>query len=302
MAFNPQHFGLYFTAEHVRAAQRAQKRAPVDVAFALLRASEQDGVNQAQWLALRWRFADDAAAGVAGAAHLLRLLDDGFEAEANDLDALQATLTLLHAFEMLRDHPALDAARCFAAFEARLDHLDHAAPEPTYLETLWRALLHVAGGVVLERAALFEQGAAVFRQVIETDIHPQGYILKAVDGGDGGSLYRQLMAVKALVLMAEAASHVGVTLWNHELRGVSAMTAVMYPVYYFFRPEEWKWDFKIDTGLFKQHGGCFEIAYRHNPLPDLKLLLDELRPVYDPAGGGLTTLTHGAKRGWLPFA
>lgn len=301
--FNPQHFGLYFSVEHTRTARQQAKRAFIETAFDRLRTIEYEGARGVQWLGLRFRFDDDTHAGEQGAARLLGLMDGEINADVPYLDAVHETLILLQSVEMLRDHPALNphVGRCLDALWNRIAQLDAHEIELTYVEGLWRGLLYLAGGIVLEREPIFAHGVEVYRAAVEQDIHPQGYIARAVEGGDGGSLHRQLLALSALVLMAEAASHAGVNLWTHELRGVSAMTAVMYPVYYFFRPDNWKWDTTADTALFRQYGGAFEIAHRHNPLPDLKLLLNELRPVCDPLAGGLPTLTHGAKRGWFPF-
>ena len=52
--------------------------------------------------------------------------------------------------------------------------------------------------------------------------------------------------------------------------------------------------------LFRRYGGYLEILNRRTGFKDLKPLLEDLRPIYDPRGGGLTTLSHGVpvkKRG-----
>ncbi len=45
--------------------------------------------------------------------------------------------------------------------------------------------------------------------------------------------------------------------------------------------------------LFRRYGGYLEMVNRRTGYKDLKPLLEDLRPIYDPHGGGLTTLTHG---------
>jgi hypothetical protein len=114
-------------------------------------------------------------------------------------------------------------------------------------------------------------------------------------------LLRQVLVVEALTLMAEAAEHVGVDLWGYSFRGVSVMTAFSYIMYYYFFPDKWRWDVNITNEPFREYGGFLELVNYHAYPKDLKPLLDDLRPIYDPPGGGLTTLSHGIvrKRGGL---
>ena len=46
------------------------------------------------------------------------------------------------------------------------------------------------------------------------------------------------------------------------------------------------------TPLYRQHSGIWEMVARHSDHRLLKGLLADLRPVFDPTGGALTTLTH----------
>jgi hypothetical protein len=189
-------------------------------------------------------------------------------------------------------------------FTARVSTLENSPDKDTHTEMVWMALLNFAAGVVLEDEALLHKGIEVFKRSVTEDIRPQGFIPKAVDGKDGGSLYRQILSASALVLMAEAATHAGVDLWDFAVRGVSVVTGAMYPIYYFYTPERWRWDEGISTeeaqNLFRQYGGYLEMLYRRTRHKDLKPLLQDLRPIYDVRAGGLTTLSHGAvemKRG-----
>jgi hypothetical protein len=126
-----------------------------------------------------------------------------------------------------------------------------------------------------------------------------------VEAGDKRGFFRQLLTAQALVLMAEAAQHVGVDLWGYESRGVSAVTAASYLIFYYYYPQKWRWDKDLVEDdvqpLLRRHAGFLEMVYRRRPLRDFQVLLKALRPVYDVWGGGLTTLTHGAplRRGWL---
>jgi hypothetical protein len=46
--------------------------------------------------------------------------------------------------------------------------------------------------------------------------------------------------------------------------------------------------------LFREHAGFLEIIAEHYkpPLKAIQMIHDDLRPIFDPFGGGLTTLTH----------
>jgi hypothetical protein len=169
----------------------------------------------------------------------------------------------------------------------------------------WRGLYTLCAGVVLEDRELIEHAAAHFRHIINHEIHPQGYAAKLTDPRDEGSLARQLLCTQALVLTAEAGAHVGLDLWQHQARGVSVMTAAYYPIYYFYHPHKWKWNANLTTDivqpLYRRHAGLWEMVYARAQNRDVKVLLDDLRPIYDWDGGGPTTLTHGVakKRGWF---
>jgi hypothetical protein len=261
-----------------------------------------DELTAIQWAGLRFRF-DDAAADGETAISALQSVNALSPVEsAGYLNTAAETLALAQCFELLRDHPTfpLEIQTAFLeAFYARVEHLNNTPDQQHITETLWLAALNVAAGVVLEREDVFELGAAVYRQTIDEAVHPEGYIPAAVEGEDGLGLQNQIMAVQALVLAAEAAHQAGVDLWAHEKRGVSVLTAATYPLYYYFYPEQWRWDDGLEpdyaVSLFRQHSGFLEIVNcRYDrPLKAVQLILEDIRPVYDLYGGGLTTLSHG---------
>jgi hypothetical protein len=299
MPFTPQHFGLYFSPLHVEQARKARRTPPTSTAWELLLEREQAGVQEAQWCALRYRFDDDKTAGRSAIELLLRAAEAPLNPDMTYMHALTEMLTAAHTFEMVRDHSSFTVTGLAAwrdAFRARVGQIDTLAYERSYVEGLWTALLKLVAGIVLEDETPFTAGVEAFQQAVREDIHPQGHIQRAVEGEDGGSLYRQLLATEALVLMAEAAVHAGVNLWQYSFRGVSVTTACAYPLYYYYMPEKWRWDAGLTEAtvrrLFQQHGGYLEMVNRRVQFHDLQPILDDLRPIYDAAGGGLTTLTH----------
>lgn len=292
-----EHYGLFFTAEHVQQAGRDRDREPLKAAWSFLNGQEQGGALSAlQWDALRYRLNDDSAAAEQA---VKRLPDLGFDDTGAPFDRMAIMLAQAQAFEMLRDFPAFDQpeqAYWLDAFAARLADVNGAVDRLAPVERIWLGTLNIAGGIVLEREDWFEAGADRYRQTISEAVRPEGYLPDAVDGKDGGSLFRQLAAVKALVLSAEMAAHVGVDLWDFAARGVSVMTACAYLFFYYYYPEKWRWDTLAESEpsrLFREHGGFLEMVNRRARPKDLKLMLDELRPIHDVTGGGLTTLTHG---------
>jgi hypothetical protein len=201
---------------------------------------------------------------------------------------------------MLRDHPAwLPGAQqnWISLFADRVNTLAASPYKDTQVENLWMAALVMTSGILLERDDVFNIGVDAFKRIVDDEISPRGHIPKAVEGKDGGSLYRQILTSAALVLMAEAAAHCGVNLWEYNNRGVSVTTAAVYPIYYFYTPDRWTWDEGITQDeaqmLFRRYGGYLEMLNHQTGFKDLKPLLEDLRPIYDSTGGGLTTLSHG---------
>lgn len=308
--FQPQHTGLYFGAEHIQQARRQKERPPVKEAWSLFDSLQSQDIFSGLILSgLRYRFAGDLDAGRVAAIGLQEWdWQPGGTEQAASWDDLVATVILMHAFEMARDHPAFnDMAR--HDWLARLAEVVAALNENVlegagYVERLWLGLLNTVAGVVLEDEAAFQRGVETYRRAVREDITPDGYITQAVQGGGDTAFLRQLLVVKALVLMAEAGTLAGEDLWQYTVRGVSVTTAAVYLNYYYYFPDKWRWDGgKVPdvSGLLRQHGGYLEILNSRIHPKDIETILYDLRPFFDVSGGGLTTLTHGAvqRRGWF---
>lgn len=297
------HCGLYAAPAHIQQARQAREREPFQDAWVRLTAQASPAWDHELIVnALRYRFDGQPQSGELA---LIALQNGvGLDAGQNRLDALMAAVTLAQAYELVRDHPAFpaDAQSAWRArFARRADHLS-AATDEALTEYAWNGLLQISSAVVLEDDARFEAGAQIYRQIIQNDIRPEGYLPRAVEGGDSGSLERQLLSVAALVLMAEAAEQVGVDLWSYAWRGISVITAASYCIYYYYYPDQWRWGSVSEAesnATYKTKGGFLEMVNRRARPKDLQYLLKDLRPFFHPAIGGLTTLTHGvaAKKG-----
>lgn len=300
--FDPLHYGLFFSPQQAQRARQHERRVPLREAWARLRGpAPTDPLARAQWAGLRYRLEDDPAP----AAPLLSTLADlphrrdslpGYPDSAPALVAAQCV-------ELLRDHPELPPATLNAALDAlaqRAAELDSLPADAPPLEALWRMAFNAGAGVALADEARLQAAAAAYRQTVDRHIHPEGYLPGLVAGEDHASLERQLMATQALTLTAEIAEHAGLDLWRYHLRGVSALTAVTYPLYYYFYPEKWPWSgdesLSLETTqpLFQARAGYLEMAANRyeRPLRAIQMILDESRPVVDVLGGGLPTLTH----------
>jgi hypothetical protein len=309
--FQPIHCGLFFTDEHIQQARDQRDAEPFRAAWAVLRQRRQvDLLPLVQWQGLLYRFDDDADAGV----RAVRILqqDDLMPANpANGLELAAAALTQAQCFEMVRDHPEFtQPGEWMQRFRAIVDDLNRAAGDWLYSEQVWLNALNLAAGIVLEDEAMFAQAVDVFKEIIRHDVHPDGYIRKAMQGQKHESLMRMLLTAQALLLTAEMASHAGEDLWAFNERRVSALTPMPYLLYYYYYPEKWRWDAETEDdtvpeegesrieieaaqALYKRHAGMWEIAQLQSWSRDRQVLLDEIRPVYDLWGGGLVTLTHG---------
>lgn len=306
------HCGLYFTQQQVITARKETRRAPFQQAWERLDApisAQAAPLEQALIHALRWRFHENATEGEAA----VRLYHTTAQAPLDDTSLLDGSMyitALAQLYELVRDHP--NAAQVSSAdgptlFTQRAQQVESAleADDPqgmAYLERIWAALLVLVTGIVTENDDFCQRAASVYRHIIDHDIRPAGFIPQVVDGRDGGSLLRMLIALKGLVLMAEAAHHGaqrgGLDLWTYNNRGVSLTTAALYPLYYYYYPEKWQWDDELDPGAvkadFSVHAGYLEPLNRHigRPTRAIDLILSEIRPIFDPYGGGLLTLSH----------
>jgi hypothetical protein len=298
MMFSPQHYGLFLGLDHIAQARSHATREPFQAAFEASKRPIMGWAASVQNKALRYRFAEDQSAGLDAVMALGRDFTGDLPVNAPYLLAVAETIMTAHAFEMVRDHPMnrdVLKTQFLSTFGSRVSLLADVSHELSYVESLWRGLLMLAAGVVLEHETIFEEGVTIFHHAVKYDINPRGYI-EPVLGGTPGSMERSVQAVSALVLMAEAAAQANVKLWHYEVRGVSVMTAAMYPVYYFYVTDKWTWETispdEVQT-IFRRHGGYLEMVNRRAQPRDFKPVLDDLRPIYDPWAGGWTTLTHG---------
>jgi hypothetical protein len=297
---NFQHFGLYFTPQHVQNARKHRDSEPFLSAWAYLeqRVVHSGSLAAVQWNGLRFRFDDDAQAGEQAVIDLQDGVGLDIDGSLSDFDALSGGITLAQCFGLVRDHPAWSTgaqSSWLERFTGLADFLNRQPEGMSLVEQVWTGLLNVAAAVVLEDETRLEAGAHIYRLTIDNEIRPEGYLPHAVAGEDGGSLWRQLYIVAGLVLTAEAASHVGLDLWGYTSRGISVITAASYLIYYYYYPDQWRWDSLIEADtkqLFKEQGAFLEMLNDHARPADLKLLLDELRPLYSPLTGSLTTLSH----------
>lgn len=290
-----QHFGLYFTGEETENARKNASQEPFANAWTRLRDFHPlDVLTLTQLNGLRYRLENDMAAGD----RALELLPQIKLDDTSSITAIASTVTLAQCMELVRDHEHFDPTG-FDTFAARVEQLNEMQPA-AHFEQLWLNLLNLVAGIVLERVEWFDRAVEVFKETIRSEVHPEGYISRDVQYKDSTSaLYRMLLSAQALILTAEAATHAGENLWAFEHRSVSAMTPTPYLLYYYYYPEKWRWDAGLQTEdvkvLYRSHAGFWEMAQRRTPSRDRKILLDELRPIYDTWGGGLTTLTHAGE-------
>jgi len=291
MNFN--HCGLYFDEQRVHYIHKHNKRPPLDAAWShLFSATPQDNLSRLQTLAFQYRLNADIDSGIEAVKMLPR-----FDIKM----PLHDQVVLLQCYELLREHPQQPEV-----WSDDLHIIDEIDKGDDFINQLWRAVVMMAAGIVLEDEGRVASCAAFYKSVISDEIHPEGYLPKAVENyEEQTSLTRQLQAVQALVLMAEMADQIGLNLWGYDVRAVSVLTAVTYPLYYYFYPENWSWNgeqWKPSDGvpeeeakaIFRDHAGFLEISNRRfdRPLKAIKLILDDLRPVHDLYCGGYTTLTH----------
>lgn len=322
-AFNPPHCGLIFTDEHIKTARAHNDKPPFAPAWALLDTLEApDDITAGLIAGWHYRLKGDVEAGERGADRLTDSLPNIPQAES-PVVRYRAFFALSQMLELLRDVPTM--ARSGGMWMMTYRDFLHDLPAPPAddrIETAWHGVAQMAAGVVLEDQALFNAAVAVFKATIDEEIHPEGYFRTAVKvDPEARSLANQILGVQALVLLAEMASCAGVDLWRYENRGVSVITAATYSLYYYFYPEQWRWHggdnnnagkgvpMDVAKPLFQESAGFVEIiAGRYpKPLRAATMILRDLRPIFDPYGGGLVTLTHAQpepetrRRRWFFF-
>lgn len=299
--------GLFHSAEQLALARANLKQEPVASATRLLEAGDEDPLTAAHLAALRYQiFADDGAAETA--INLLGKADLTL-GETVDQARCKSLLGWLSVAAMLREHSNWGALRTEILPPLVSDPADMTGASDL-LDQLWQGALQLAAGIVLERESWKQLGDSAYRRAVDHVIHPEGFLRGIVDAeGSAGTFAEQVSGACALVIMAEMAAHVGSDLWSYDNRGVSPVTATTYLLYYYFYPENWRWCDGLtadDTAdVMRNEGAFIEIVNRRHPLRGVEPLLDELRPLFCPTGGGLTTLTHALappkKRRWRLF-
>lgn len=208
---------------------------------------------------------------------------------------------LLHGLSLVRAH--VDDAvwtENAAATAEDINALLHLLASADYTSSVIGHALGFAAGAVFDSPAHIDAATASVRAMIDDgEIRPQGHIAGAVEADRSSKLSafaRQVLCTKAVVLTAEMAAAQGIDLWGYNVRGVSASTAAMFPIYFFYTVKKWKFDAELTTDetqrVLRAHGGWIEMAARKLDHKDLYTLLADLRPVWDATGGGMTTLTH----------
>lgn len=320
MTFQTNHVGLYFAQSDIDNAQsQREKEEDLKVAWQWLLASDgrllkerkpiqknaepiqvvKQALTASETLiqdAFRYRFADDTKAGQSAVKRLQA--EFALADQATLLETIQYVLLLAHAFEMLRDLIPNTATwlQSFADFTGSL--LD-AYERASYQEKLWLMTLSVVSGVVLDDSKRFDAGVALFKEVIDTGVHPEGYFkLLVVNATDKESAFKDMvLACAALTLAAEAATQAGENLWQYEKRDVGLNTSVTYLVYYYFYPDKWRWgegemSDEYTQAIFTDIGAWLEISTRRVNPRGVELLLEDQRPFFNAYMGGLTTLSH----------
>lgn len=307
-----EHYGLYFSEAQVMTARNQAKHPPFKQAWERLDTpvdASADPLEQAMIHALRWRFYKLIGEGETAVGLYHRAAGQPLD-DASLLDRCIYTTALAQLFELVRDHPLAEAIPSSESVHLLLERAsevetvtqDADVQGIAYLERIWAALVMMSAGVVGEDAERRERAADVYHHIIDHDIRPAGFIPQIVDGKDGGSLLRTLIALKGLTLLAEASQYSGLDLWSYSNRGVSLVTTALYPLYYYFYPEKWKWDSDLDPETvkadFRAHASYLEPLNHHigRPTKAIDLILNEIRPIYNPYGGGLLTLSHGVRQ------
>jgi hypothetical protein len=318
MQYTP--FGLIFGAQDVAAAQEHRDSAPYAGAWSKFDALlidphlRADPTAACAYDAFRWRLLGDAEAGSRALEAVIGLIDpDQAPEEHPYTETLKRIFGLLHAYTCLHDHPDHTAINHADLRDALYERVGIIA-QPVYdfgaHEAAWLLAVRMATGVVMGSRNILDEAVGELRRTIES-IHPAGYLPSIIEreSGNPNSLLHTLQAVHGLTLAAEVAAHAGIDLWGYELRSVSLMTAAFYPLYYYYYPEKWKWSegITLDAAqqMFRQNAAFLEIINRRRPnVHAINLIVDELRPIIDPLGGGVVTLTHHPipapkRRGWF---
>ena len=326
--FKPQHIGLIFSNTEVETAQNKRDDAVYKDAWALLdNHLPKDDFELAQLQGLRYRLTDDIQSGASTITILPTLLSAQPINDTNLITIIRESFVVAQCIELVRDHGDMTQAgltRLQDSLIERVSLLDNHVDEDTQIShLLWLATLKMGLSIISEDEALFNECVNIYKQTIDEDVRPEGYLPRAINGETAvDNFLNQIRSAQALTLMAEMARHVGTDLYTYEKRGVSVLTATTYPLYYYFFPEKWKWVKEVYKGgkmvdtevledddakaIYRNHAGFLEMLNTHygtRPLKAIRMMLDDLRPIYDVYGGGITTLTNGytekKRRGWF---
>ena len=302
------HCGLYFDDMAISHAQKMATTEPYAYAFAFLNQpfNSMDGIALLMFRAFRWRFLRDDEAGN----HLWAVLQNGHlfaPIEHEMIPHLHArrALAIAQLLEMARNHPDF-SDDVLQAWQIHIEPI-LTAPPTGLVDQVWQAVLLLASGVVLEDAERYQHALIQLKQLIETELHPEGFIPSLVQNSKGGALYRQVWVAQGLVLGAQLATIAGDDLWEYEVRGVSVRTPAIYAVAYYEYPTSWRWDVPPPAdeveAFYAERFGFFEMLNRTMRQSVMQATLKKIRPIFDPYGGGLTTLTHATvaptRQGWF---
>ena len=282
--------GLTFTGEALQDALNNGDNATIRAALALLDTPTSDPLNDAYLSALRYQ-CFDSNESAQRAIELLR--ESSPTAQSVDRKSLLGWLSVV---AMLRGHPAgkPQLAEAVGRLTAAIESLDDASDA---LDHLWQGALQLAAGIVIEEESRVDAGAEIYRGAIDWIVHPEGYLKGIADVDSSPASYRaQVSGACALAVMAEMGTQAGLDLWAYNNRGVTPATASTYLLYYFYFPEKWKWAAgltrEVATAAISRDGAFIELVNLRSPLQAVEPLLDEVRPLFSPWAGGLTTLTH----------
>ncbi len=248
--------------------------------------------------AYRWRFLEDAEAGMAAASALFESRYGLIPAEAAS-DSLRQWVSAVQIADLLSAEPHF-ASQADAWYQAAYEQLVALRREASD-HLLHRAWLHLANLLWAQLEGDPDSSATAINHLraLVDDIHPEGYVKGVLTAKEAERNFQQMLELTGvLCLAAEAAERINGDLWRYQNRGVGISTAVAYVVSFYFYPQKWRWEGPLEEAFvveqLTQHGAFLELAERRAPLRATALLLDDLRPMFSLSLGGLTTLTHGA--------
>ncbi len=289
------HFGLFFSQDQLTQAVAQREKSHLKPAFDFL---ENAPANDLFLNTLQALIVPDLQRGENFLARWQNSVTsepkDGVNAELGEL------ISLLQLFEMLRVEQSLEMAQVSMLMSPLVERVERVSTHvgDDFVQNLRLQLVYFLLGIVLEDETAIQKGIERYQQAIDDDIHPQGYIREAVGLKSKNSFLRNLQSVEALVLMAEAGAQIGLPLWEYSKRGLTLLSATLFPIYYFYTTARWKWDEGLSPEFvqeaFRSYGGYLEIVNQRIVHRDFQTLLADLRPIYVPYGGGFTSLTHGA--------